>query len=664
MWLEFSAGQTEAEATETKSPMCSRRMRFLALVLALVTPGVLNAQFKEPTKEELRMTADPKAPGASAVYLYFEDITDQLNRTRSFYERIKVLTEKGKEAATVHVPYEPENDKIADVEGRTVHSDGSVVALTDKPSYLVDVKTKGYQLNTLVVTLPSVEVGSILEIRIKVKFSFNVGAPTWMIQHSNPIQKAHFVFKSSDPYLSGLGHVSRFASDAKVGCDNGTCTLEVNNVPALPDDDWMPPLNTLKWRVSFFYTSFKTRDEYWKYAGKEWGDIVRELVNPTGGLKKAAAELVAPGDTETQKAEKIYAAVMKLENTDYTRQKSKIERKKEKIKDIKNIEDVWKQKTGPSSDIALLYVALCRAAGLKVDPMSVVDRSMAIFDEDLLSFLQMDDFIAVAKLDGKEVYLDPGEKMCPFGTLHWKHNLAAGFRLVDKAGILAHVPAANYASSKVTRVADLTVDESGGVKGIVRFILTGQDALYWRQLTLQNDEDEVKKQFNESFRDQIPDGVQAEFDHFLGLDDYNSNLMGIVRVSGNLGSATGKRFFLPGLFFESHAKHPFVAEEKRTIPVDVHFPRTEIDDITYYLPPGLIVESAPNKTNLNWPDYAIFKVDSGLKPGIVEVARSLIYNFTILDPREYSGLHDFYQKVASADQQQLVLTRSTVARGK
>jgi Domain of Unknown Function with PDB structure (DUF3857)/Transglutaminase-like superfamily len=640
-------------------------MRFAALVLALLSPGVLRAQFQEPSKEERQMTADPKAPGASAVYLYLEDITDQSNKTRSYYERIKVLTEKGKEMATVHLPYEPSSDKIADVEGRTVHPDGTVIPLTDKPSYLVDVKTKGYQLNSLVVTLPSVEVGSILEYRVRIKYSSAVEEPVWMIQHDSPVVKAHYVFKSSNTYFSNLGYVSRFAADAKVTCDKkGTCTLDVSNVPALPDDDWMPPLNTLKWRVSFFYTTYKSGEEFWKEAGKTWGTVVREIVNPTGGLKKAAAELIAPGDTETQKAEKIYAAVMKIENTDFTREKSKVERKKEKIKDIKTVEDVWKQKRGSSNDIALLYVALCHAAGLKVDPMAVVDRSLAVFDEGLLSPLQMDDYIAVGQLDGKEIYLDPGEKMCPFGILHWKHYFAAGFRLVDKEGVLRRVPSANYTSSTVSRVADLTVDESGGVKGLVRFVLTGQDALYWRQLVLKNDEDEIKKQFNESMRDEIPEGVQAEFDHFLGLDDYTSNLMGIVRVSGNLGAATGKRFFFPGLFFESHAKHPFVSEDKRTIPVDVHFPRTEIDDITYHLPAGFTVESAPQKYNLSWPDHALFKVLSAQQGNMVEVGRSLSYNYTILDPKEYSGLHDFYQKVASADQQQLVLTRSAVAKGK
>jgi hypothetical protein len=63
----------------------------------------------------------------------------------------------------------------------------------------------------------------------------------------------------------------------------------------------------------------------------------------------------------------------------------------------------------------------------------------------------------------------------------------------------------------------------------------------------------VKKQFNEELQKKLPDGVQADFDHFLGLDDPDVNLMAMMKVSGNLGTATGKHFFLPGLFFESRA---------------------------------------------------------------------------------------------------------------
>ena len=44
------------------------------------------------------MTSDPKAPGAAAVYLEIKEIANDPMHYQSYYARIKVLTEKGKDA--------------------------------------------------------------------------------------------------------------------------------------------------------------------------------------------------------------------------------------------------------------------------------------------------------------------------------------------------------------------------------------------------------------------------------------------------------------------------------------------------------------------------------------------------------------------------------------
>jgi hypothetical protein len=247
--------------------------------------------------------------------------------------------------------------------------------------------------------------------------------------------------------------------------------------------------------------------------------------------------------------------------------------------------------------------------------------------------------------------------------LHWKHYVATGFRLAEKAATVEHTPALSYKTSGVLRTADLKVEPTGSVQGSVRFLLQGQDALYWRQLAMENDEDEVKKRFNEWMAGYLPEGVRGEFDHFLGLDDYGVKLMANVRVSGNLGAATGKRFILPGMFFESKSRHPFVSVDKRSIPVDVHYAKVEEDDVTYRVPDGFVVESGPQMNDLNWPEHAAMSITSNPGSGSVTVTRTLSYNYTILSPNDYQQLHDFYMKVATADQQQLILARKAGTAG-
>ncbi|MBS1803632.1 MAG: DUF3857 domain-containing protein [Acidobacteria bacterium] len=622
------------------------------------------------------MSSDPKAPGADAVYLFREETTDDNLHYHAINARIKVLTEKGKELATVRIPYERHSFKVTDIKGRTIHADGTIIPLTTKPSDLMEVKTKDLQINTMVFTLPSVEVGSVLEYKLLLRYDDNVvSSPDWDIQQQYFVHKAHYAFlpardngyvitNSRGEALNRLMYSSTGGIGDRITHKiSGGYELDLMDIPAIPSEDWMPPQNSVNWRMQFYYTQYSSGGEFWQKEGNRWQKEADHFADPSKTLRDAVAQIVAPSDTEDQKSRKIYAEVMKLENTDFTREKSKAELKNEKLKQIKSAEDVWKQKGGTSDEIALLYIALARAAGLHVFPMQVVNRSRAMFDPTLLSTSQLDDYIAVVTIAGKEVYLDPGQKMCPYGVLHWKHMLAEGFRESDKGMAAGSAPGAAYTTNVTNRIADLTIDPSGNVKGTIRYIMRGQQALHWRQLTLRNDEDEVKKRFNELIRSDLPQGVEADFNHFLGLSDYESNLMAMVDVSGTLANVTGKRLIMPELFFASHARHPFLAQDKRTTGIDVHFAQLNQDEVTYHIPAEFTMDAAPAPASIGWANHAAFKSSSTVKGSDIVTTRTVGYNFTLLEPKEYGDLHDFYQKVAAADQQQLVLTRSQVAKG-
>ncbi len=164
-------------------------LRCSIAMLAIVLPAVLvRAQFQPPTDEELKMTSDPKAPGADAVYLDLEETDNNPLAIESHYARIKVLTEKGKEMATVELPYLNRYAKVTGIKGRTIHADGTVVPLNVKPEDLTIAKAGDEQFNRKVFTLPSVEVGSILEYRYDISNCDQktggcyLEPPTWEVQ--------------------------------------------------------------------------------------------------------------------------------------------------------------------------------------------------------------------------------------------------------------------------------------------------------------------------------------------------------------------------------------------------------------------------------------------------------------------------------------------------
>jgi transglutaminase-like putative cysteine protease len=226
---------------------------------------------------------------------------------------------------------------------------------------------------------------------------------------------------------------SNLPEGQKVNTDvAGRYTVDVSDVRPLPDEEFMPPVSSWMERVTFYYTPYTSKDEYWKKEGERWSKEMDHFAGESKTLKEAVAKIVAPGDSEDQKARKIYDAVMALENTDYTRKKSEAELKQQHLREAKNAEDVWTQKGGGSDQIALLYLAMARIAGLKAYALCVSNRNREIFNPYYLSMNQLDDVLVTVTVDGKELVLDPGKKFAAFGDVDWRHAMAGGLHQTDK----------------------------------------------------------------------------------------------------------------------------------------------------------------------------------------------------------------------------------------
>ena len=371
------------------------------LILAFASPVLLLAQFQEPTQDELKMTSDPKAPGASAVYLNIEEITNDPLSFRSYYARIKVLTEKGKDLATVEVPYWRDAFKVTDIKARTIHADGTVIPLVGKPDDLLVAKKGNAAVGDKVFNLPSVEVGSILEYRFELRYDRRFSSPTWEIQRPFFVHQAHYAFLPFKAFLPGAQNATNWAVADEHGDQanslimwpilppgmevnhdgaTGRYSLDVADIPPTPKEAWMPPGDSFLYKVQFYYKGSASAQDFWTFEARRWSKEVDHFAEPTKSIREVVSGLIAPGDNDEAKARKLYRAVQALDNTDFSRKKDKAELKQLGLRIAKRADDTWSQKSGSSEDIALLYLAMLRAAGLSANAMKVVDRERAVFD--------------------------------------------------------------------------------------------------------------------------------------------------------------------------------------------------------------------------------------------------------------------------------------------
>jgi hypothetical protein len=676
--------------------VCASALLALA-ALAMPLTGVTQ-KFQEPTKEELQMTSDPKAPGAPAVFLYREETTDNRSHYISEYARIKVLTELGKEWATVEVPYIPGYSDPPIIAGRTIHSDGTVVPLTGKASDLLVYKNHNNHVKAAVFNMPSVEVGSILEYKWTIPLTGGKvsgvlnddedvisgmiagSTPEWDVQQPIYVHKEHFYWNPLSEletdaveevisyHVDGeLAHYLLFTERLPAGfhttrSNKGDYTLDIQDVPAALVEANAPPRRSFLYRVRFYRSPYIDATVYWDNEIKRWSRQLDQYAAQTPVIHDAANKLTAGAETPDAKARKLYDAVQALDNTDFTRAKNEAERKQLHLKrELKKAQDVWNEKSGSGNEIAALYLALAKAAGLQADGLKVADRNERVFDPNYLSLDQLDSLLVVLHIDGKDIYLDPGQKLCPFGQLAWNHMLAGGLDQNSKGPV--YTPPNLTKDAVTAHAAELTVDAQGVATGTVKILMNGPAALYWRQLNLTTDPDEVKKRFSETLHEVLPQGISGEVAGFQGMDASAAYLSAAVKVSGQLGSTTGKRLILPGFFFSTGAHTQFVAEEKREAAIDLHYAEQVIDDVVYHLPAGYTVESAPAAAQLPWPDHATLVVKTAPGAGTIDVKHIFARAFVLLDAKEYPALREYYQKIATSDQQPLVLAQAAGATG-
>ena len=307
------------------------------------------------------MTSVAGYPGVAAVVLNREELDRDDEGMELHYERIKVLTDEGRKYATVELKFVQGQDwkQVAEVAARVIHADGKVVPFAGKP-FMKDVaKGGGYKLKELVIELPDVQVGSILEYSYSLSYGGYAEPPDWEVQMEIPQLKALFLWEATryvrDSLLRPLGmatwgaflppeaavvHYSRATSEdgnphpmkppvsmLEHDLDHDMYVLQVANVAPLPKESFMPPPENARYGVRFNYVRTMDVAAYWANEMEAWSDEVNSFCKPNDAMKAAAAAVVGESTDTVEKLRKIYVAVMALDNTDYSRERAKAELK-------------------------------------------------------------------------------------------------------------------------------------------------------------------------------------------------------------------------------------------------------------------------------------------------------------------------------------------------
>ena len=654
--------------------MSYRRLLVLILLL-LVSAAALRVQlvsagdeWQPISQEELKMTSVPEAPGAPAVYLYRQvDRNDQESHEYN-YVRIKILNEEGRKYADVEIPFFKESGDIRNIKARTIRPDGTIAGFDGKIYEKTIVKAKGLRYLAKTFTLPDVQVGSIIEYHYMKSWDQYIYFKTsrWLISDELFTKSAKFSLKQLSDYAIRWSWPTGLpAGTSPPKSEHGLIHLETQNVPAFQIEDFMPPENEIKYRIEFIYTQEndeKDPEKFWRKEGKKFNDRVENFAGKRKAMEQALGQIVSANDPPETKLQKIYARVQQIRNLTYEAEKTEQEEKRAKQKDTNNVEDVWKHGYGDGREIDWLYLALVRAAGMEAYAVLISRRNEYFFNPGLMNPNELNDNVVLVKLNGKEVYCDPGTKFTPLGLLPWSETAVKGLRLDKDGGSWVTTSLPQSAASRIERKADLKLRDDGTLEGKLTITFSGLETLYRRIEQRNEDEASRKKFLEDQVKEYIPVGVDVEL---TNKPDWGSSTEKMVaeydlKVPG-WASGAGRRALLPVGLFSATEKHLF-DHANRVHPIYFYYPSAKIDDVTIDLPLGWQVSSLPPVQNLD-AKAALYNLKVENNKGTLHLTRQLNMDLLMVDTKLYPTLRNFFQVVRTGDEQQIVLQPGVAAAG-
>jgi hypothetical protein len=655
-------------------------LRLAKCMLLGIAVGILalpqaqaGAGFQPVSTDELKITSEPLAAGAPAFILYRQVDRDDNGRTshEDDYVRIKILTEEGRKYADVEIPFQKGSQDVVNVKGRTIRPDGTIVGFDGKVFEKYLVKGRGAKYLAKTFTLPDVQVGGIIEYSYTIDLGeYMLFDSHWILSDDLFTRKAQFSLKpyrgTYDPFSLrwSWNILPAGAASPKQGPD-GIVRMEAANIPAFQTEDYMPPADELRSRVDFIYErGFVDKDQasYWKSFGKSQNGQLESFVGKRNAMQQAVAQIVLPSDSQEVKLRKIYDRVQQIRNTSYEVEKTEQEQKREKEKPAENVEDVWKRGYGNGTQLTWLFLGLVRAAGFEAYGCWVSSRAQYFFSPVTMQSSKLNSNVVLVRLNGKDVYFDPGAAFTPFGMLTWSETSATGLRLDKDGGSWVVTTLPESSASRVQRTGKLKLSDTGDLEGKITVTYTGLEAMYQRLEERNTDEVERKKFLEEQLTSQV--GVAADAD-LINKPDWTGTETPLVaefdvKIPGWASNA-GKRVLIPAAIFTAGEKGVF-EHANRVQPIYFEYPHAKADDVSIELPPGWQVSSMPPEQVRDGHVIAYsLKVESN--SGTLRLKRELSVDVLLLEQKYYAALRSFFQSVRTSDGVQIVVLPGEIHAG-
>lgn len=447
-------------------PSDRRRSRWVPGILAaaawLCVAPALVAKDEAPvwpdvTDQEKSLKAVPQDPEADAVILrntrdgqivldggYLVNVID-------YHWRLKVLNDRGKRFAEVHLP-SYKAARVSDIQARTLMPDGSIVSVpADQIFEKLVQKGRGYKVTEYVFNFPAVEPGAILEYRYRVHSNFLIYMDPWYFTgpEFTLLSRVSQAFPGEASYRV-LCHACPDPEPQTTPWKSGKLTgkrltVERKDIPAAQDEMWMPPGTSVRARVEMVLTRWAWAE--WEALGGRKNDLfvnwdsvarfARYYYAKAYKLDEVAVRQAVSGWSQgasdpMQKARAVFRHVQ----DDF-----KYVPYEQVFAQTRSIAEILKSGTADNEEKAILLIAALRALDIPANLALVISKEKGTLIGEFFSLSQFSHVIvALPQPDNSAIWLDPTVTYAPFGHLPWQDAGAGALYITDTGSIMITLP--------------------------------------------------------------------------------------------------------------------------------------------------------------------------------------------------------------------------------
>jgi hypothetical protein len=647
-----------------KVPRPGARVWPIALALVALPTVVGHAAKWNPVDPaELALTTPRVEKGADAEALIWDvsvhdvRVGSDVQMEREHYIRIKLFTDRGREAQSrVDIPHTG-GVRIRDVEGRTIKRDGTTVELKGSDVYERDiVKTGGRKLRATSFVLPGTETGGLIEYRWReihddelshnVRLPFSRDIPVQVVNyHISPIGTLGTLFTMR-------GRPFHCTPPPLVREGPGKFRVSLTDVPAFHDE----PLAPSEWEVQpWFFIYYDYRDtkntalEFWAEWSRETAKELRKATTPTDQVRRAAAALT-PADASVAASSAAILdylrAHIKRMDLDTT---SQAERKD--FKGNKDLDEALTKGRGTSWDVKLLFVSMARARNLDARLAAAPSRDDIRYSAEWMLPQLFEHSIAVIRDGAEWRFYDPGRAYAAGGTLDWTQE---GLKILipdEKQVITAEAPVSAPSANLRKRTAHLRLLDDGTIEGDVSGEMSGHTGTAFKNREDGLSPAEREKALSESVTTRLPGAelTNLKVEHVTDPDvpytyAYHLRLPGYAQRAGS-------RWLLQPEILQKGVEPEFGADQRRN-PIYFRYAWQEIDDIEIRLPDGFQAEPGTIAPDLPLNTVGGHRLTMTVDGSILRIHRDLRFGEGArleYEPAMYWALKRFFDDVVRRD---------------